>query len=105
MDTIFGYVTYIYDDNTVKVHVTDQVLSNAQSYGSEEKVRIKAWDNLAPYKGVFDIRISLIYNLLHRKVRVDIDQNKGLEGVYGQVTILSDLAPKKQRRLTDPVRS
>jgi hypothetical protein len=90
VDTIFGYVTYIYDDNTVKVHVTDKELSNRQDYGVEEKVRIKAWDNLVSYKGVYDIRISLIYNLLHRKVRVDIAENDRMEGIYGDVTILSE---------------
>jgi len=98
VDTIFGYVTYIYDDNTVKIHVTEQEISNKQAYDSEEKVRIKAWDNLAAYKGVYDIRISLIYNLLHRKVRVDIDDIDRMEGIYGQVTILSGL-------VNDPVRS
>ena len=35
VDTIFGYVTYIYDDNTVKIHVTEQEISNKHHFIDE----------------------------------------------------------------------
>lgn len=89
MDTIFGYVTYIFDDNTVKVHVTEQKFSNSRRYALEENIKITDWEILEAYKGVYDVRISLIYNLLHRKVRVEVLDWNILEGIDGKMTILS----------------
>jgi len=90
MDTIFGYVTYIFDDNTVKVNVTDQKISNTREYQTEENIKIKEWNPLQSYKDVLDVRISLIYNLLHRKVRVEILDWNNVEGINGKMTILPD---------------
>ena len=59
MDTIFGYVTYIYDDNTVKVYITDSKISNGHQYSTEEKIKITDWGILEKNKGVYDIRIEL----------------------------------------------
>ncbi len=91
MDTIFGYVTYIFDDDTVKVNVTDQKISNTREYQLEENVRIEDWSRRKVFKGVYDLRISLIYNLLHRKVRVEVLDWDFDEGINGKMTILTDL--------------
>lgn len=90
MDTIFGYVTYIYDDNTVRVHITDQNSISGYQYSVEEKITIEDWKSLQNYKGVYDIRISLIYNLLHRKVQVDVIGLNKIDGLNGKMTILSE---------------
>lgn len=90
MDTIFGYVTYIFDDHTVKVHVTDQKISNTHVYGEEENVRINQWKLLESYKGDYDVRISLIYNLLHRKVRVEVLGTNNEFSLNGKMTILPE---------------
>ncbi len=90
MDTIFGYVTYIYDDNTVKVYITDSKITNGHQYAKEEKVKLLDWRITDKSKGTYDLRINLIYNLLHRKVRVDVMGLNTLDGINGRVTILSD---------------
>jgi hypothetical protein len=92
MDTIFGYVTYIYDDDTVMVHITDQKSISGYKYSDDEKITISDWKSLNNYKGVYDIRISLIYNLLHRKVQVDVIGLNKINGLNGKMTILSDSA-------------
>ena len=90
MDTIFGYVTYIYDDHTVMVHLTDQKSISGYKYSVDEKITISDWKSLKNFKGVYDIRIALIYNLLHRKVQVDVIGLNKIDGLNGKMTILSD---------------
>ncbi len=91
MDTVVGYVTYIFDDNTVKIHITHQDSGNKKIYSSEEKLRIADWETLEEYKGVIDVKISLIYYLLCKKVSVKV-LNKDTVGLLGKVEILPDLA-------------
>lgn len=91
MDTVVGYVTYIFDHNTVKIHITHQDSGNKKVYSLEEKLRIADWGTLEKYKGVIDVKISLIYNLLCKKVSVKV-LNRDTVGLLGKVQILPDLA-------------
>ena len=92
MDTLVGYVTYIFDDHTVKVHIIDQAISNQHSYAPEEKVRVLEWKSLERYADTYDLRAALIDHLLYKKIRVKVDRMDSVLGLEGQVEILPENA-------------
>ena len=91
MDTLVGYVTYIFDDHTVKVHIVDQAISNQRSYAPEERLRVQGWEALA-IENEQDLKAVLMHHLLYKKIRVKVDRMDTVLGLEGEVEVLPEYA-------------
>ena len=89
MDTIVGYVTYVFDDSTVKIHITNQCPENENHYFTEEKLKISSLDGIRETENGFGVKISLIYKLLCKKISVKV-LRRGQAGLIGKVEVLPE---------------
>ncbi len=89
MDTIVGYVTYVFDDSTVKIHITHQYPENKNLYLPEEKLKITGLDGFRDTEKAIGVKISLIYELLCKKISVKVLRRDQL-GLLGKIKILPE---------------
>ncbi len=89
MDTIVGYVTYVFDDGTVKIHITHQCPENKKQYFPEENLKIAGLEGTSVAKNNFGVKISLIYKLLCKKISVKILRRSRSE-LLGKVEVLPE---------------
>ena len=88
MDTLVGYVSYVFDSETIKLRVTQQDHRNEFVYESEEKVKLSnhiSLQNSATWRSIADIK--LIEDLLFKKIELKVEERNTYE-LIGQVSIL-----------------
>jgi hypothetical protein len=88
MDTLVGYVSYVFDAETIKLRVTSQDHGNEFVYDSEEKVRLinyNSYETSSAWRSIADIR--LIEELLYKKIELKVEKRNSYE-LIGQISIL-----------------
>ena len=86
---MIGYVTFVFDDQTVKIQITQQDRRNRYRYNIEEKVKIA--DNNGTRQDAVLRSIashSLIEALLYKKIRVEVFERDSLESLVGKINVL-----------------
>lgn len=80
MDTLVGYVSYVFDAETVKLIITQQDNQNEFTYDSEEKVKLSdylACEGSSKWRSIADIK--LVDDLLFKKIEVKIEKRDPYE--------------------------
>ena len=88
MDVLVGYVSFVFDAETIKLKITQQDRDNKFVYNSEEKVRLSnasSTSGIASWRSIADY--NLIDKLLYKKIRVRVEKRDPLE-IIGQASIL-----------------
>jgi len=89
MDTLVGYVSYIFDENTIKLKVTQQDQKNEFIYENEETVKlidIDPGDNELVLRSIANRK--LIEELLYKKIQVEVMDRDVFQSIIGKVNIL-----------------
>jgi len=89
MDTLVGYVSYVFDENTIKLKVTQQDHKNEFVYESEETVKlfdIDPGDNKMALRSIANHR--LIEELLFKKIHVEVMARDVFQSIIGKINIL-----------------
>jgi hypothetical protein len=88
MDTLVGYVSFVFDSETIKLRITQQDQRNQFIYDNEEKVRLSNlmipmstpnWRSIANHQ--------LIDELLYKKVKVVVEKKDPFE-IIGKANVL-----------------
>jgi len=88
MDTLVGYVSFVFDAETIKLKVVQQDRENKFVYDSEEKVKLSnaIQDRLSsPWRSIADY--SLIDQLLYKKIEVKVEKRDPFE-IIGSANVL-----------------
>ena len=89
MDTLVGYVSFVFDSETIKLKITQQDKDNQFKYDNEEKVKLSniLTDAMSSnWRSIADIQ--LIDKLLYKKVEVKIEKRDSLE-LVGSASLLA----------------
>jgi len=88
MDTLVGYVSFVFDAETIKLEIVQQNLQNKFVYDSEEKVKLSnALQNSysSPWRSIADY--GLIDQLLYKKIEVKVEKRDRFE-IVGSANVL-----------------
>lgn len=88
MDTLVGYVSFVFDAETIKLKVVQQDRENKFVYDSEEKVKLSnaIQDRLSsPWRSIADY--GLIDQLLYKKIEVKVEKKDPFE-IIGSANVL-----------------
>ena len=89
MDTLVGYVSFVFDSETIKLKITQQNKHNQSKYDSEEKVKLSnilTDAMLSNWRSIADIQ--LIDKLLYKKIEVKVEKRDSLE-LVGTASLLT----------------
>lgn len=88
MDTLVGYVSYVFDAETISLKIVQQDRHNKFVYDSEEKVKLSnAVQNkyTSPWRSIADY--GLIDQLLYKKIEVKVEKRDSFE-IIGSANVL-----------------
>lgn len=88
MDTLVGYVSYVFDSETISLKIVQQDQHNKFVYESEEKVKLSnaARDRYSsPWRSIADY--SLIDQLLYKKIEVKVEKRDPFE-IVGSANVI-----------------
>ena len=89
MDTLIGYVSFIFDAETIKLKIIQQGQRNKYQYDSEELIRLSDVSSKGPVSTLRSIADqSLIDSLLYKKIKVEVVKRDPFE-ITGIVNVLS----------------
>ena len=89
MDTLIGYVSYVFDENTIKLKVTQQDHKNEFVYETEETVKLFNKDPEEDEMALRNIADqSLIEELLFKKIHVQVMARDIFQSIIGKVNII-----------------
>ena len=92
MDTLVGYVSFVFDSETIKLKITQQDQDNKFVYNSEEKVKLSnasATDHLSSWRSIADY--NLIDKLLYKKIKLKVEKRDPME-ITGQASIVAPVS-------------
>jgi hypothetical protein len=90
MDTLVGYVSFVFDAETISLKIIQQDNKNKFEYESEEKVKLSnALQNTysSPWRSIADY--GLIDQLLYKKIEVKVEKKDPFE-ITGRANVLEN---------------
>jgi hypothetical protein len=88
MDTLVGYVSFVFDAETISLKIVNQDRHNKFVYDSEEKVRLSnaVQDKYSsPWRSIADY--GLIDQLLYKKIEVKVEKRDSFE-IVGSANVI-----------------
>lgn len=89
MDTLIGYVSFIFDAETIKLKIIQQGHRNKHQYDNEELIRlsdVSSKGSVSPLRSIADH--TLVDSLLYKKIEVKVVKKDPFE-ITGKVNVLS----------------
>lgn len=90
MDTLVGYVSFVFDAETIKLNITQRDRRNKFVYEDEEKVKLSHNSTSEPesmeLRSIADHK--LIDKLLYKKILVKVEKRDPFETLVGKVSVL-----------------
>ena len=88
MDILVGYVSYVFDAETIKLIVTQQDHGNEFVYEDEEQVKLinyNPFETSSTWRSIADIK--LIEDLLYKKIELKVEKRNSNQ-LIGQISVL-----------------
>jgi len=88
MDILVGYVSFVFDAETIKLKIIQQDQKNKFVYDSEEKVKLSNAMHTSfssPWRSIADY--GLIDQLLYKKIEVKVEKRDPF-GITGRANVL-----------------